>query len=54
VHSKNKAIPVHPKVSRRLRLPEFLEYQHIKVVRFLALHTGSLYPPKNIPGVDFC
>jgi hypothetical protein len=31
--------------SRGLRLLEFLENRHIKVVRLLALSTGRLYPP---------
>jgi hypothetical protein len=32
--------------SRRLRFPEFLDIRHMKVVRFLALLTGRLYPQK--------
>jgi len=28
--------------------------RHIKVVRLLALHTGRLYPPGNIPGTQIC
>ena len=28
----------------RLRLPEFLDGRHIKVVRFSALRTGRFYP----------
>jgi hypothetical protein len=28
--------------------------QHMKVVRLLALRTGRLYPPGNIPGTHFC
>jgi len=38
----------------RLRLPEFLDNQHMKVVRLSALRTGSLYPPGDIPGTHFC
>ena len=28
--------------------------RHMKVVRLLALRTGRLYPPGNIPGNNFC
>jgi len=30
--------------SRRLRLPEFLENQYVKMERLSALRTGRLYP----------
>jgi hypothetical protein len=30
--------------------PRFQESQHMKVVRLLAVRTGHLYPPGNIPG----
>jgi hypothetical protein len=44
--SGNKAIPVEAcsgaEVSRRLRLPEFLDNRHMKVVRLSALSTGRL------------
>ena len=33
-----------PKGSRRLRLPEFLDSRHMKVVRLSAVNTGCLYP----------
>jgi hypothetical protein len=33
-------------VSRRLRLPEFLHSQHMKVVRLLVVRTGRLCPPE--------
>jgi len=33
-------------VSERLRLPEYLDNQHMKVVRLSALSTGRLYPQK--------
>ena len=33
-----------PEFSRRLRLPEFLDNRHMKVVRLSALRTGRLYP----------
>jgi hypothetical protein len=43
-----KAIPSQaltgPKGSRRLRLPEFLDNRHMRVVRLSVLRTGSLYP----------
>jgi hypothetical protein len=35
-------------VSWRLRLPEFLDKQNMKLVRLSALHTGHLYPSGNI------
>ena len=42
------AIPVHPwrgpEGSRRLRLPDFQDNRHRKVVRLSALRTGRLYP----------
>jgi len=34
----------------RLRLLDFLDNRHMKVVRLLALRTGRLYPP----GTHFC
>jgi hypothetical protein len=33
--------------SRRLRLPEFLDNRHLKVVRLTALCTGLLYPQEG-------
>jgi hypothetical protein len=33
--------------SRSLRLPEFLENRHMKIVRLSALRTGRLYPQKR-------
>jgi hypothetical protein len=41
-------------VTRRLRLPQFLDNQHMKVVRLSALRTGRLYLPGGIHGTDFC
>ena len=35
---------------RRLRLPELLENQHMKVVRLSVLCTGHLYPQGDTPG----
>jgi hypothetical protein len=35
----------NPEGSKRLRLPAFLESQHIKVARLSALCTGLNYPP---------
>ena len=56
--SKGKAIPLQPwtdsEGSRRLRLPDFGDYQRMKLVRLSALRTGRLYPPGNIPGTHFC
>jgi len=45
---KGKAIPLQPLTgpegSRRLRLPDFQDIWHMKVVRLSALRTGHLYP----------
>jgi len=58
VYIKSKAIPIQawtgPEGSSRLRLPEFQDNQHMKVVSLSALRTGRLYPPGNIPGTHFC
>jgi len=55
---KIKAIPVQvwtgPEDSRRLRLPEVVGKQHMKVVSMSALRTGRLYTPGNLPGTHFC
>jgi hypothetical protein len=55
---KGKAIPLQAwtglEGSRRLRLPEFQDDRHVKVVRLSALRTGRLYPPGNIAGTHFC
>ena len=42
-----------PEGSRGLRLLEYLDSQHIKVVRLSALRTGRLYTPRNIAGTHF-
>ena len=56
--SQCKAIPLQawtgPEGSSKLRLPEFLDSQHMKVVRLSALRTGRLYPQGNISGTHFC
>jgi hypothetical protein len=49
----SKAIPLQawtsPLGSRRMRLPEFLDSRHMKVVKLSALRTGRLYPlPQEI------
>ena len=45
---KDKAVPLQSwtgsEGSSRLRLPEFLDSRHMKVVRLSALHTGRIYP----------
>jgi hypothetical protein len=55
---KGKSIPLQswtgPEGSRRLRLPEFLDNQHMKVVRLSTVRTGRLYPPGSVPGTHFC
>jgi hypothetical protein len=48
VHTgKGKAIPAQawtgPEGCRRLRLPEFLDSRHMKVIRLSALHTPGRY-----------
>jgi len=52
-----KAIPIQtstgPSGSSSLRLPRFLDIRHMKMKRFLALRTGRLYPPVDIPGTHF-
>jgi len=35
------------KGSRRLRLPEFLDNRHMKVVKLSSLRTGRLYPSRH-------
>ena len=39
--------------SRRLRLPEFRDSRHMKVVNLSALRKGRLYPPGDIPDTHF-
>ena len=54
---KDKAIHVEAwtalEGSRRLRLPEFLDSQHMKVARLSILNTGHLYAPGDTPGTNF-
>jgi hypothetical protein len=49
---KGKAFPLPawrgPWGSRRLRLPEFLDNRHMKVVRLSALRIGRLYPQESV------
>jgi len=33
--------------SNKLRLPQFLDRQHMKIVRLSALYIGRLYPPRD-------
>jgi hypothetical protein len=41
---RNKLSHYRPgQASRRLRLPDFLDYRHLKMVRLSALRTGRLY-----------
>jgi hypothetical protein len=50
-YDKRAAVTVQvctdPWVSRRLRLPGFLDYGHMKVVRLLRLGSGRLSPQEN-------
>jgi hypothetical protein len=49
---KGKVIPLEaltgPEGSRSLRLPDFKDNRHMKVVRLLAVSTGRLYPQEII------
>jgi len=51
----NKTIPLQdltgPYSTKRLRLPEFLDSQHMKV---LMLSAGLTYSPGEISGTYFC
>jgi len=38
----------------RLRLPEFLDNWHMKVIRLSALCSGHFYIPGDTPGTHFC
>jgi hypothetical protein len=40
--------------SKNLKLPEFVDIQHMDVARMSALGTSGLYLPKDIPGTHFC
>jgi len=42
------------RVTKRLRLPEYLDNPHMMVARFPTLRTGRLYLQGNIPGIHFC
>jgi len=52
-----KTIPLQawagPLDYKRLRLPEFLDNQHTKVVRLSVLLTGRIYPAGYIPSTHF-
>jgi len=50
LHFCDKATPLQARgATRRLRLPEFLDSRHIKVVRLPPLRTGRLYPQEISP-----
>ena len=55
-HPEGKITPtqtwIDPEGSRRLTLPDFLHYRHMKVVRLSALGTDRLYAPGEIPGTQ--
>jgi hypothetical protein len=46
--------PERPWGFQEVEVPRFKANRHMKVVRLLALRTGRLYPPENIPGTHFC
>jgi len=56
-YMSDKAIPLQawrgPYSSKRLRLPEFLDNQQMKVLRLSAPSTGRTYFPGEIPGTYF-
>jgi hypothetical protein len=58
IDGKGKTFPLQawtgPECFRRLRLPEFLEYSHMKEAKLSALNTGRLYPPRRYPWYSFC
>jgi hypothetical protein len=43
-----------PEGSRRLKLPEFLDSRHMKVVRLMALCNDHLYVTGDTTGSPFC
>ena len=43
-----------PYVFRSLRIPEFLDVWHTKVVRLSDLSTVRIYPPVHTAGTHFC
>jgi hypothetical protein len=51
VVAKGEAIPLQvwivPREFNRMKLPEFLDIRHMKVVMLSALRTDSLDPPKR-------
>jgi hypothetical protein len=55
---QDKITPLQARTSpygyRSLRLPEFLDYRRMKVVRLSALLIGRLYPLSDIAGTHFC
>jgi hypothetical protein len=53
VNNGLKKAKTGPDGSRRLRLPEFLNNRHMKVVRSSAPRTGRLYPSEDILGTHF-
>ena len=57
VKAKGKTVPVQAwrgsECSKRLRLPEFQENQHMNFVR-LSVSTGHLYSTGNNRGTHFC
>jgi len=53
VHSWLKSVLGHV-LARPLGLPEFLNNQHMKMVKFLGLRTGRFYPPGDTLCSHFC
>jgi hypothetical protein len=58
LQSELMAVPVQtwtgPEGSMRLRLPEFLDSRHKRVVKLSVLRTGRLYPAGDTSGTHFC
>ena len=46
--------PDMPSGLQEIEVSEFLDNRLMKVARFIALRTGRLFSPGNIPGIHFC
>ena len=57
-HHKAKSNPItdldRPRGFQEVEAPRFQDSRHIKMVTFLALHTGRFYPQEIFPGTHFC
>ena len=52
--TEGKAVPIQAwawlQGAGKLRLLQFLDNQHMEMVRLSNLYTGHLYPPQDTPG----